>query len=93
MTICSALMPLEVKANNMTRDEVRRMAIEAGGYVNNFGGRWTFFGGDLEKFAELVAAAEREACAKLCERRFMGDGNREDMEAKRCAADIRRIGE
>ena len=35
------------------------------------------------------AAAEREACAKVCESRYMGDNNREDMEARRCAAAIR----
>ena len=35
------------------------------------------------------AAAEREACAKVCEARFMGDMTREDMEARRCAAAIR----
>ena len=33
--------------------------------------------------------AEREACAKVCDSRYMGDNNREDMEAKRCAAAIR----
>jgi len=41
----------------------------------------------------LAAAAEREACAKVCEARNMGDNNREDMEAKRCAAAIRARGE
>ena len=34
-------------------------------------------------------ANEREACAKVCESRFMGDLTREDMEARRCAAAIR----
>ena len=43
----------------------------------------------LERFAALVAAAEREACAKVCEARYMGDNNREDMEARRCSAAIR----
>ena len=38
-------------------------------------------------------AAEREACAKLCEARFVGDLNREDMEARRCAAAIRARGD
>ena len=37
-------------------------------------------------------ANEREACAKLCEARFVGDLNREDMEARRCAAAIRARG-
>lgn len=32
---------------------------------------------------------EREACAALCEARYMGDNNREDMEARNCAAAIR----
>ena len=47
----------------------------------------------MESFAALVAAAEREACAKVCESRFMGDMTREDMEARRCAAAIRARGE
>ena len=37
-------------------------------------------------------ANEREACAKVCESRFMGDLTREDMEARRCAAAIRARG-
>ena len=46
----------------------------------------------LVNFTDLVAATEREACAKVCESRFMGDLTREDMEARRCAADIRARG-
>ena len=38
-------------------------------------------------------AHEREACAQVCEARFMGDMTREDMEARRCAAAIRARGE
>jgi hypothetical protein len=48
---------------------------------------------DSERFAGLVAAAEREACAKVCDARYMGDNNREDMEARRCAAAIRARGQ
>lgn len=33
--------------------------------------------------------AGMEQAARLCEARFMGDMNREDMEAKRCASVIR----
>ena len=44
---------------------------------------------DVAKFAELVRADEREQCAKVCEARYMGDNNREDMEARRCAEAIR----
>ena len=74
----------------MTRDDIIRMAREAGfadGVVEIVG---------LEGFANLaalVAAAEREACAKVCEARYMGDNNREDAEARRCAAAIRARGE
>lgn len=41
--------------------------------------------------SELEAAVlvEREACAKVCDARYMGDNNREDMEARRCAEAIR----
>ncbi len=41
------------------------------------------------QFAVLAVEAEREACAQVCEARYMGDNNREDMEAKRCASAIR----
>jgi hypothetical protein len=41
------------------------------------------------RFAHLVSAVEREECAKVCEARFMGDLNREDIEARRCAQAIR----
>jgi hypothetical protein len=46
----------------------------------------------LERFADLVRADERESCAKVCDARYMGDNNREDMEAKRCAETIRARG-
>jgi hypothetical protein len=49
--------------SGLTRDDIIRMAREAG---------WQYADGDdgynpLWKFAALVAAAEREACAKLCD--------------------------
>ena len=47
---------------------------------------------ELSRFAALVAAQEREACAAVCDARYMGDNNREDMEARRCAAAIRARG-
>lgn len=84
----------------MNREDVIRMAREAGGIdvtTSNAGGVTAWLGTAtpefLERFAKLVAAAEREACAKVCEARNMGDNNREDMEAKRCAAAIRARGE
>jgi hypothetical protein len=51
----------------MTRDDITRMAREAQTvYATE---TWTFAlsVNALERFAALVAAAEREACAKLCE--------------------------
>jgi hypothetical protein len=50
----------------MTRDDIIRMAREAGDVETDSRGRETFsfdcYG--LERFAELVAAHEREACAE-----------------------------
>ena len=45
----------------MTRDNIIRMAREAGLFTHKE------VQPELERFAKLVAAAEREACAKLCE--------------------------
>ena len=49
----------------MTRDDIIRMAKEAGLTLSSFC-RWSAYSDDLERFATLVAAAEREACAKVC---------------------------
>lgn len=46
----------------MTRDDIIRLAHEAG-----FGSLMDAWPLPLERFAALVAAAEREACAKRCE--------------------------
>ena len=43
----------------------------------------------LERLVAKVKAETKEACAKVCDARYMGDNTREDMEARRCAADIR----
>ena len=63
----------------MNRDEIIRMAVDAGiipwtkhEYVGgkNFSASDEGLDGDLAsliQFAELVASAEREACAKICE--------------------------
>ena len=50
----------------MTRDEIIRMAREAniGTYINL---ESHLVGNHLERFAALVAAAEREACAEICD--------------------------
>jgi hypothetical protein len=46
-----------------------------------------------EREIQIEVEAEREACAKVCDARYMGDNNREDMEARRCAAAIRARGQ
>ena len=65
----------------MTRDEIIRMAREAG-----FAHSWSEAAGEaLERFAALVAAAEREACAKVCD-----ENERANLYGvKECAAAIR----
>jgi hypothetical protein len=50
----------------MTNEDIIRMAREAGF-------ERTKMHGALERFAYIVAAAEREACAKLCEDLDDGD--------------------
>lgn len=53
----------------MISDDIIRMAREASGYISELpnGDAWLFDDAALERFAALVAAAEREACAKVCE--------------------------
>ena len=48
----------------MNRDDIIRMAREAG-LADSNGVVHAFY--QLERFAALVAAVEREACAKVCE--------------------------
>ena len=51
----------------MTRDDIIKMAREAGfNPVSYTGANLELF----ERFAALVAAAEREACARLCDQMF-----------------------
>lgn len=52
----------------MIRDDIIRMAREAGyQHPDAVGTCEDFAYFDLEHFAALVAAAEREACAKVCD--------------------------
>jgi sugar phosphate isomerase/epimerase len=52
----------------MEREQIIRMAREAGAMpVVELAGTWITYDEPLQRFAALVAAAEREACAKLCE--------------------------
>ncbi len=50
----------------MNKENIIRMAHEA--QFEGFGnGDWVCTTEEIERFAALVAAAEREACAKVCE--------------------------
>jgi len=57
---------LDMELTDMTQEDIIRMAREAGFNVEQgFLLRVTGIDEDLERFAALVAAAEREACAKV----------------------------
>jgi hypothetical protein len=68
----------------MTRDEIDILWQRAMQQAVEDGEMFTRY-----HFAAMVADAEREACAQVCDRRYMGDNTREDMEARRCAEAIR----
>jgi hypothetical protein len=82
----------------MTRDDIIRMAREAGGYVSEMpmGDAWLFDDAALEHFADLVAAIEQEECADLCEDLadlWDDDGHPGKAAGARiCASDIRARG-
>jgi hypothetical protein len=73
----------------VNRENIIRLALDAGFDVNDYG-EWV---GDkqskcLERFAALVAEAEREACADICDQHSTCEGI-----AQKCAAAIRARGE
>ena len=72
----------------MNRDDIIRMAREAGG---DDWGIFRDFMPEIERFANLVAEAEREACAALCDRISDEDGF-EGGYANYCAHAIRERG-
>jgi hypothetical protein len=41
---------------------------------------------EMQKFAELIV----QECIDVLNKRFMGDLNREDMEVRRCIADVKK---
>ena len=61
----------------MTKDDIIRMAREADEYADDHAPAWTTEINEREilrdqRFAALVAAAEREACAKVVENHALG---------------------
>ena len=71
----------------MTRDDIIRMAKEADLWLTSDERIAA-----VVRFAELVAAAEREACAKVCEA-YDDDGGSGEAWAQRFAQVIRARGE
>ena len=51
----------------MNRDDIIRLAKEAGAFFDGDNSVYDMPEHCFERFAALVAAAEREACAKICE--------------------------
>jgi hypothetical protein len=66
----------------MTRDDIITMACQANGKIYLGGPHFSW--DQAERFAALVAAAEREACADICDQHASAEGI-----AQRCAAAIR----
>jgi len=76
----------------MTRDDIIRLAHKAGLHLATDVNWMPIIGLDYaEKFAALVAAAEREACAKVCDEIATEDGW-EGSYAYRCVEAIRARG-
>ena len=76
----------------MNRDDVIRMAVEC--HLATSEARDGIYIEALERFANLVAAAEREACAKLCEGEVVGPIEPDwNMACEECAAAIRARGD
>lgn len=77
----------------MTRDDIIRMAREAECEETWGADAFRFTEAELERFAALVAAAERDACAKVCEQIDTAAFGSNRPEANDCAAAIRARGE
>ena len=71
--------------HTMSRDDIIRMAGEAGLFAVPY--PHSTNSKEVERFAALVAATEREACAALCDRFAL-----RDMHPAECAAAIRARG-
>lgn len=77
----------------MTTDDIIRMAWEAGlEREDDDSGEWSVYDDELLKFARKIAAAEREACAQVCEANSHPCSEFIDQ-ASICAAAIRARGE
>ena len=79
----------------MNRDDIIRMAQEAGLHIATDHAWMPIIGlAYAQKFAELVRADEREACAKVCENgTFLHDFSPEAVYSRACARAIRARGQ
>jgi len=71
----------------MTQDDIIEMARQANFYHSEYAKSYAANIEDIEAFAKLVAAKEREACAKVCEAQE-DDGGEWDIQ-QQCANAIR----
>ncbi len=80
----------------MTPDEIIKLAMRAG-VAPMMTNKPAMYPSQeaLETFAALIAAHEREECAKVCDNRITNEAGmqREDYENRQCAAAIRARGE
>ena len=74
----------------MTRDDISKWAREAGVSIRGHYDETGSTPAELQRFAALVAAAEREECAALCDRFQARDVG---MQPAECAAAIRALNE
>jgi hypothetical protein len=87
----------------MTQDEIIDMASDSGMELYGLGKNRARFVYHLERFSKLVAAKEREACAKVCEANvwskpvaWWGEATKSEVSVEaglQCAAAIRARGE
>ena len=73
----------------MTEEDIIRMYEKANGWSPE---GWDKTVNELKRFANLVAAAEREACAKVCEEGGKDESGRIHVQAWGCAKQIRARG-
>ena len=66
----------------MTPEDILRIAREQGLPETATEGVFIVNSDDLGRFAALVAAAEREACAKVCEEHYTGYGHAAAIRAR-----------
>ena len=84
----------------MTRDDIKKLAVEASDIkAETWSGGMDMTWDEIERFAELVAAAERNACAALCFQMWntwMDSEEKSNLrtpDAEDCAAQIRARGQ